>query len=362
MTPTFWHWFALGGGLLLLEMLTPGVVFLWLALAAGIAGALLWLAPGLTLADAGAQLRRGGRRDRGPFLPLASADAGGRRRSEAEPPCIGLCRHRGQAGERHRPGSRARADRRIRPGWPPAPNCRPAAACGSWVPAAPCCSSSPWRPRRVMLRRTRWTGPLPPELVSPGSTAPSIRRDTPCSRRSPPSPRPSPTRWRLCWPWGRRCSCPMPGLSRLAAGMAGCLLALLAGLDDGPASCPWPWWAPCWPCSAHRDRPASDPARPALAAALRGDRLGSGLARAYHDEAAYCLGLAHAARRRPRRIARPDPARGCDHLRRWYPSFGLSPIRSALQASVRIQARKTAPFSGPSGAMKLRRLRPPTRS
>ena len=48
MTPTFWHWFALGGGLLLLEMLTPGVVFLWLALAAGIAGALLWLAPGLT--------------------------------------------------------------------------------------------------------------------------------------------------------------------------------------------------------------------------------------------------------------------------------------------------------------------------
>ena len=48
MTPTFWHWFALGGGPLLLEMLTPGVVFLWLALAAGIAGALLWLAPGLT--------------------------------------------------------------------------------------------------------------------------------------------------------------------------------------------------------------------------------------------------------------------------------------------------------------------------
>jgi membrane protein implicated in regulation of membrane protease activity len=48
MTPTFWHWFALSGGLLLLEMLTPGVVFLWLALAAAITGALLWLAPGLT--------------------------------------------------------------------------------------------------------------------------------------------------------------------------------------------------------------------------------------------------------------------------------------------------------------------------
>lgn len=48
MTPTFWHWLALGGGLLLLEMLTPGVVFLWLALAAGLAGALLWLLPTLT--------------------------------------------------------------------------------------------------------------------------------------------------------------------------------------------------------------------------------------------------------------------------------------------------------------------------
>lgn len=48
MSLTFWHWFALGGGLLLLEMLTPGVVFLWLALAAGLAGILLLLAPGLT--------------------------------------------------------------------------------------------------------------------------------------------------------------------------------------------------------------------------------------------------------------------------------------------------------------------------
>ena len=48
MSLTFWHWFALGGGLLLLEMLTPGVVFLWLALAAGLAGILLLLAPGLS--------------------------------------------------------------------------------------------------------------------------------------------------------------------------------------------------------------------------------------------------------------------------------------------------------------------------
>lgn len=45
MNITFWHWLALAGGLLLLEMLTPGVVFLWLALAAGLTGILLWFVP-----------------------------------------------------------------------------------------------------------------------------------------------------------------------------------------------------------------------------------------------------------------------------------------------------------------------------
>jgi membrane protein implicated in regulation of membrane protease activity len=47
MTIDFWHWLALGGMLLILEMLTPGVVFLWLAFAAGLTGILLWLAPTL---------------------------------------------------------------------------------------------------------------------------------------------------------------------------------------------------------------------------------------------------------------------------------------------------------------------------
>jgi inner membrane protein len=47
MTITFWHWLALGGVLLLLELLTPGVVFLWLALAAGLTGVVLALLPGL---------------------------------------------------------------------------------------------------------------------------------------------------------------------------------------------------------------------------------------------------------------------------------------------------------------------------
>ncbi len=47
MSLTFWHWLALGGALLLLEVLTPGVVFLWLALAAGLTGLLLFLLPEL---------------------------------------------------------------------------------------------------------------------------------------------------------------------------------------------------------------------------------------------------------------------------------------------------------------------------
>lgn len=48
MTLTFWHWLGLSGLLLLLEILTPGFVFIWLAIAAGLTGGLLWLAPELT--------------------------------------------------------------------------------------------------------------------------------------------------------------------------------------------------------------------------------------------------------------------------------------------------------------------------
>jgi inner membrane protein len=47
VSPAFWHWLALGGALLLLETLTPGFTFLWLALAASLTGALLWAAPAL---------------------------------------------------------------------------------------------------------------------------------------------------------------------------------------------------------------------------------------------------------------------------------------------------------------------------
>lgn len=47
MSLTFWHWLGLGGLLLLLELLTPGFVFIWLAIAAALTGALLGLVPQL---------------------------------------------------------------------------------------------------------------------------------------------------------------------------------------------------------------------------------------------------------------------------------------------------------------------------
>ncbi|HEX6015257.1 MAG TPA: NfeD family protein [Geminicoccaceae bacterium] len=45
MSPAPWHWLALGGALLVAEALTPGVAFLWLALAAAATAGLAWLVP-----------------------------------------------------------------------------------------------------------------------------------------------------------------------------------------------------------------------------------------------------------------------------------------------------------------------------
>lgn len=42
---TYWHWWVLGVGLLILEILAPGVFFVWLALAALVLGLLLFLLP-----------------------------------------------------------------------------------------------------------------------------------------------------------------------------------------------------------------------------------------------------------------------------------------------------------------------------
>lgn len=47
MSPSFWHWWILAGLCLLAEALTPGFVFLWLGVSAGVTGLLLLAAPGL---------------------------------------------------------------------------------------------------------------------------------------------------------------------------------------------------------------------------------------------------------------------------------------------------------------------------
>ena len=41
----FWHWWILAGLLLLIEVMAPGFFFLWLAMAAGIVGLAMLLAP-----------------------------------------------------------------------------------------------------------------------------------------------------------------------------------------------------------------------------------------------------------------------------------------------------------------------------
>ena len=86
MTLTFWHWLALGGLLLLLEVFTPGFVFIWLGAGRrpdrhrSLAGA------GDRLAGAGADLRRRGGGQRGGLLLLAAAVSASGRRPAAEQP------------------------------------------------------------------------------------------------------------------------------------------------------------------------------------------------------------------------------------------------------------------------------------
>ncbi|NOY66978.1 MAG: NfeD family protein [Gammaproteobacteria bacterium] len=43
----FWHWFVLGLILLIFEFFAPGAFFLWIGLAAGATGILLWIMPDL---------------------------------------------------------------------------------------------------------------------------------------------------------------------------------------------------------------------------------------------------------------------------------------------------------------------------
>lgn len=47
MSPQPWHWWLLGGILVLAEAFVPGFVLIWLGLAALATGSVLWLVPGL---------------------------------------------------------------------------------------------------------------------------------------------------------------------------------------------------------------------------------------------------------------------------------------------------------------------------
>lgn len=44
----FWHWWVLGVALVILEVFSPGVFFLWLGVAAGVVGLVVWAVPDLS--------------------------------------------------------------------------------------------------------------------------------------------------------------------------------------------------------------------------------------------------------------------------------------------------------------------------
>lgn len=48
-TFSFWHWLILGVLLIVLEIFVPGVVFLWVGIAAVVTGLVAWLAPDLAV-------------------------------------------------------------------------------------------------------------------------------------------------------------------------------------------------------------------------------------------------------------------------------------------------------------------------
>ena len=45
---TYWHWFILAAILIILEVFAPGAFMLWIGIAAGVVGAVLYVAPTLT--------------------------------------------------------------------------------------------------------------------------------------------------------------------------------------------------------------------------------------------------------------------------------------------------------------------------
>ena len=43
----FWHWWSLGAILLIVELLVPGMFFIWMGESAFVVGAMIWLFPGM---------------------------------------------------------------------------------------------------------------------------------------------------------------------------------------------------------------------------------------------------------------------------------------------------------------------------
>ena len=44
---TYWHWFILAVVLIILEIFAPSAFFMWMGVAAGVVGVILWIAPDL---------------------------------------------------------------------------------------------------------------------------------------------------------------------------------------------------------------------------------------------------------------------------------------------------------------------------
>ncbi len=49
LQPDFWHWFILAVLFIIIEAFAPGAFFLWMGVAAGVVGVLLWAMPNMVL-------------------------------------------------------------------------------------------------------------------------------------------------------------------------------------------------------------------------------------------------------------------------------------------------------------------------
>ncbi len=49
--PVYWHWLALAALLMTIELLAPGLFFIWVAVSALVTGGILWLLPAMSLVN-----------------------------------------------------------------------------------------------------------------------------------------------------------------------------------------------------------------------------------------------------------------------------------------------------------------------